>query len=469
MSGHVWLLILRLMPYRGTPVARLRAVIAAQREIASHGIDIQPVMNATTACARELTMATAAVLELSERDELVYRAASGTGTEALGKRTKIEHSLSGRALREGRILFSNDAEHDDRVDQEARQALGIRSVICVPLLHEDQELGVLMAYSHERGFFEEDDISTLELMGGFITTAVAHAVAERAWRGTEQSFRALAELAKDAIITVDIHGTTTFCNASAEHMFGYSEQEILGQPFTMLLSERNPMREAMDEGSFDPARIMPKLRTNMELMGRRRDGSEFPIEFSASHWKVQGQTNFAAIVRDVAERTRLEQVVLEMAQTDHRTGLSNRRSGEEAIRREVARALRYGSAVSVVLLDIDHFKRINDSAGHAGGDEVLERLGELLRQRLRATDTPIRWGGEEFLVLLPATDLDSAFRLAEMLRGLIESNAFNVVPQVTVSAGVATLAPNEHGEQLIGRADAKLYEAKNAGRNRVAR
>jgi diguanylate cyclase (GGDEF)-like protein len=220
-------------------------------------------------------------------------------------------------------------------------------------------------------------------------------------------------------------------------------------------------------GHFDALRIAKVLGRILELNGLRADGTEFPVELSASSWSADQQTFFTAIVRDVSERKRLEASVLELARTDHLTGLLNRRAGQEQVDREIARSHRSRHALGFVLLDIDHFKQINDSAGHAGGDRVLQQLGALLRARIRATDIALRWGGEEFLVVLPDTDEGGARVLAEALRRHVEATRFEVVAQITVSLGVSALMEGELSDQAVARADSKLYSAKRKGRNCV--
>ena len=160
-----------------------------------------------------------------------------------------------------------------------------------------------------------------------------------------------------------------------------------------------------------------------------------------------------------------------LATTDSLTGLANRRRLFDCLEQEVYRAQRYGTALSLVMFDIDHFKRINDSWGHATGDWVLRRIARETHQLLRKTDQAGRYGGEEFVVLLPETDLSEALLLAQRLSQRISDTA--ITPEhdapmpVTVSVGVAALAPDETGEELIHRADQALYRAKQNGRNRV--
>ncbi|MDP1784823.1 MAG: GGDEF domain-containing protein, partial [Sulfuricurvum sp.] len=128
---------------------------------------------------------------------------------------------------------------------------------------------------------------------------------------------------------------------------------------------------------------------------------------------------------------------------------------------------RYERPLSVLLLDIDHFKLINDRFGHLIGDEVLKAFSALLSKQIRDSDVVARWGGEEFVILLPDTSLSSAIKMAEALRQRIEVNVFETVKNLTCSIGVAEFNPVEEADDLLQRADEKLYGAKNGGRNRI--
>ena len=154
--------------------------------------------------------------------------------------------------------------------------------------------------------------------------------------------------------------------------------------------------------------------------------------------------------------------------TDALTGLSNRVRLDEALQNEMHRTQRYGNTFSIIILDIDHFKRVNDTHGHLAGDAVLKKIAGVLAANLRQTDTAGRWGGEEFLILLPHQGRPTARALAEKLRTAIESTAFPGIGRITSSFGVAAYAAQDSVESLVKRADAALYAAKRSGRNRVA-
>ena len=154
------------------------------------------------------------------------------------------------------------------------------------------------------------------------------------------------------------------------------------------------------------------------------------------------------------------------ARIDSLTGLANRRALEEILAAEIARAQRFAHQLAVVLLDLDRFKEINDSFGHAAGDVMLRAVSQLLTSLARQGDTVARWGGEEFVVVLPETDLDGALRFAERLRRTIEAHAVGDM-RTSASCGVSTMLPEDSVDDLLGAADRALYQAKSNGRNRT--
>jgi two-component system cell cycle response regulator len=172
------------------------------------------------------------------------------------------------------------------------------------------------------------------------------------------------------------------------------------------------------------------------------------------------------------ENARLHRIVKDQAHVDGLTGLANRRHAEEVLAAEISRALRFGGSLAVVMTDLDHFKSVNDEHGHPVGDTVLRRFARLLEASIRDVDLAARWGGEEFLLILPGTDGAGAARLAERIRTRLAETTLLTpegVPIVaTASFGVAATAEEPgSAEELVAEADAALYAAKRAGRNRV--
>ena len=160
-----------------------------------------------------------------------------------------------------------------------------------------------------------------------------------------------------------------------------------------------------------------------------------------------------------------------LANFDSLTGLENRRAILRRLEDQIKHASRYKEELSVIMLDIDHFKKVNDHYGHLTGDDVLEKVGTVVRQSIRDTDTAGRYGGEEFIIILPKTDLSTALYVAERIREAIEAAEMKApegdVFTITVSQGLSSYEPGEDEQCLISRADGALYRAKESGRNRV--
>jgi diguanylate cyclase (GGDEF)-like protein len=157
-----------------------------------------------------------------------------------------------------------------------------------------------------------------------------------------------------------------------------------------------------------------------------------------------------------------------LANRDLLTGINNRSYGSKFLDTEHARAQRYGRDYALAILDIDHFKRVNDTFGHHVGDEVLKAIANLVKQRVRKSDLFCRWGGEEFVLILPETQKQAAVTLVRSINRLIAETPFRTAGRVTTSIGLATVrAEDATWEEVLTRADARLYEAKTSGRNRV--
>lgn len=204
------------------------------------------------------------------------------------------------------------------------------------------------------------------------------------------------------------------------------------------------------------------LLNEAELLGRAKLRRDDRIRIGSTIFKYLSGVDVESLFHEE---------IYQLSIVDHLTGLHNRRFFDDSLEREFSRARRYRRALTVMMIDIDWFKRINDQHGHPTGDIVLHEVGALLKRTLRRDETIARYGGEEFGLVLPETDLGAGLRLAEELRAAVAAACFshqNASISVTVSVGVATLAASDQRpSDLTRRADGKLYEAKHAGRNRV--
>jgi diguanylate cyclase (GGDEF)-like protein len=191
--------------------------------------------------------------------------------------------------------------------------------------------------------------------------------------------------------------------------------------------------------------------------------------------EIELLATFASLMAQAIENARLFSRMEEQARTDALTGLNNRRTFDVLLADELARAQRFNRPVSLLMLDIDHFKRVNDTYGHQAGDTVLKGLGELLGRQTRAIDRVCRYGGEEITVILPEIDLEEAAKTAERLRATVEAQSFEINARtatlhITVSIGVTSFpAHADSAQTLVAAADAAMYAAKQKGRNQVVR
>jgi diguanylate cyclase (GGDEF)-like protein/PAS domain S-box-containing protein len=312
-----------------------------------------------------------------------------------------------------------------------------------------------------------DERGVLFRYDGLIEDITDRKHAEEVLRESEKKFRAVAQTAVDAIILADANGNIMFWNESARKIFGYAEQEILGKPLTLMMPER--YRKDHQEGlerikSTGQSEYIGKIT---EMSGLRKTGDSFPIELSVAMWRVEKETFFSGIVRDITKRKQLESEMHILATTDSLTHVFNRIKYNELIKREIERSRRYDHPLSLIMFDIDHFKKVNDTYGHMVGDSVLCTLSQLVKINLRETDFLVRWGGEEFVIIAPETDLPKAVNLAERIRKATEDYQFDQAGRITVSFGVAEFHKDDTEDVLIKKADDAMYMAKKKGKNRV--
>lgn len=291
-------------------------------------------------------------------------------------------------------------------------------------------------------------------------------------RQSEARARTFLDTAMDAVVVIDGDSRIVEFNKAAEHMFGYTAAEMVGQNLARLMPAdmSGPHLGYVNAANDTSAvRLMGRGR---EVLGRRRDGSLFPIEVTVGSTGRGGPRLHVGIIRDISERKRMEQELLRLATTDGLTGILNRRAFSEEAERVIALAHRHRRPLSLLVLDADKFKNINDSFGHPAGDAVLKALVATLEANLRTSDVLGRLGGEEFGIVLPETPAEGAVELGERLLAAIRTCRVRCGADqlaFTASIGMACLDPDGEGtlEGLLKRADDALYRAKAAGRDRL--
>jgi diguanylate cyclase (GGDEF)-like protein/PAS domain S-box-containing protein len=261
--------------------------------------------------------------------------------------------------------------------------------------------------------------------------------------------------------------TATYFNAAACGFFGLAEGTDLRSPDVLAaLVNRNQW-----VGVLGSMRLAARSRElwEREFQIRGPNGGKWLLGRARMRTRANGAVVFNGVLLDITDRKRLEARLETAALTDPLTGLWNRRRFEQMLEATEARFAAGGSPYALIVIDIDHFKRLNDSFGHDAGDATLRAVADAIRRRSRQSDCLARWGGEEFAVLLPDTGLELAAALAEDVRRLVANSRLSDFAPITVSLGVGEVAPDEDAQALFRRVDAALYRAKDAGRNRTER
>ncbi|HEY0836806.1 MAG TPA: diguanylate cyclase [Azospirillum sp.] len=299
-----------------------------------------------------------------------------------------------------------------------------------------------------------------------VSDVTATVVRENRLREMADYARSLIEASIDPFITIDTKGTITGVNAAAEQVTGVTREALIGSGFvdhfTQPEQAADGLETALEQGTL----------RDFPLAMRQTCGTITELLFNISVYRTPAGEigGILAAGRDVTKQKAAERELARLATTDTLTGVANRGHFMELAEREIMRAHRYRHPVVLLSLDVDHFKTINDTYGHAAGDETLRRLITVLRRQLRETDTIGRIGGEEFLILLPETVAADALTVAERVRLAVAQMAIHAVGHsftMTVSLGMAALAEGESLQRALIRVDHALYEAKRNGRNRV--
>jgi diguanylate cyclase (GGDEF)-like protein/PAS domain S-box-containing protein len=449
-----------------------------------------------------------------ERDELVQLAAAICGTPyglvtlldernqwfrasdflKLGE-TPREVAFCAHAIRQERVFLVKDALMDARFGSNplVTGEPPIRFFAGVGLFTKDGDpMGTLCVVDMVPRILTAEEAHALEVMGRQMSLRIEAMMQRRALdqilaekekasaglRASEELFRAFMNASPFLSYIKDAAGRLLFYNRSFAQRFGVSEYAWLGRTDEQLWSRsltksvRTHDLEVMAGGRM--------VETEEHI--RNSDGTvsslrsfKFPCHDSAGNVLLAGVA--VDVSEEVAHKAELERYHRELeeandqlrklAVTDELTGLRNRRSFEERMVMEFSMARRRKRELSVLLIDVDNFKLINDRYGHAAGDEVLRRLGMILRTTVRLPDLPARYGGEEFVVLLPESGEESAMGLARRVMQRVASEDWDN-ETLTISVGMAAMNESlENGFQLVELADEALYAAKRAGKNRV--
>ncbi len=424
-----------------------------------------------------------------ERYEITHAVSPG-GAIPAGFTCDTSDTFCAEVARTQHLLSNGDIGGSDWRQWPAYGAFGLEAYLGAPLWVRDRVYGTFCfsSKSPRPAPFTSSDEELLRLMAQWIGGELERREAEEAVRQADQKYRLIYENAVEGIFQTSPDGRLLSANPAMARMHGFDSpaQMIgritdIGRQLYTRPADRRRMLDLMAEHGHVSA---------FEAPMRRRDGSVIWISMNARAVYDDGGAIrwLEGTAEDITERQEAEQrmrdysVVLEfqkaelekanaeleaLATQDGLTGLKNHRALQERLAEEWGRASRYGTPLSLLLLDVDFFKQYNDAFGHPAGDEVLKQVSRRLEGAARETDFAARYGGEEFAVLLPHTDHEGAMRLAERVRAAVAAGIWPLRP-VTVSVGVATIRPDmPDAAALVTGADRALYRSKADGRDRV--
>ena len=310
-------------------------------------------------------------------------------------------------------------------------------------------------------------------------------------QASELRYRLIADNVDDVIWTLDAQGHFTFISPSFKTLLGHGAEQWIGKPLNHLLTpaSASALDVALNQLLQQQQPVdapLPSYRAELEHL--HRDGSRLWTEITMTplHGEEGSLVGCVGVTRDIRVRKLYERNLSEArdaaeeansallsanallhgrATTDGLTGLLNRQHFEEILRAQMKSSLEHGKSLSLLVIDVDHFKTINDGLGHTQGDKILIEVSHLLAASLREADRLARWGGDEFIMVMPRVQPDEALQVANRLCENVYRHPFPGGWVVTLSIGVAELRAHESLEQWFDRADAALYAVKNAGRN----
>ena len=318
---------------------------------------------------------------------------------------------------------------------------------------------------------------------------VAHDITERkkaeeALKVSENKYRLLADNIHDVVFVLDMNLNYTYVSPSIKMLRGYEPEEVLKQSYTDILTPSSmdlamkTLSDVMELEKIKHQEITESRTLQLEM--RRKDGTTVwtEVKFSFIRDENQRPVGILGVTRDITERKQAED---ELRESEHRyqdlsiiddlTQLHNSRHFYAQLEKEIERSNRYEQPLTLLMLDIDNFKTFNDTYGHVEGDYALSRLGQVVKRCLRETDSAYRYGGEEFMIMLPMTTSEEGIVTAKRIQTKLRKETFSPVlgqeVYMTVSIGLAQYKPKEEMKEFVQRVDQLMYQAKKNGRDRI--
>lgn len=424
----------------------------------------------------------------------------------------IQDSFMGKVFAENHAQVIDDLKiYPERINPAVKRA-GLHSMVGVPIVVHDKTIGVLELFAEQERAYSQGDALFLTAFAQHVGEAINHA---KMYENTVESYEQLSmhyEIVKsialqtspcallkmvterlydllntDGAVSFIMHHRNDGLHTEPVFVRNFSQSEV--NHLQRMFSNDNSAWPWVNSADDAPngtqeekaVTISILMRKRLEILPLQTGGTlQGLIVFTWENAETQLSSALGITLRTIAaqtaialERAYLYENVKEMALTDPLTRLPNRRQFDISLAREMSRTHSFGHPMCLMIIDIDYFKKVNDSFGHLAGDEILRQLGELIKKHFRNTDFAARFGGEEFTVIMPETGIDEAVALAEAFRMAVENTEFDTgyaCIWITISAGICIYDPDDRfngGNELIDAADHALYDAKQSGRNRV--
>ena len=373
--------------------------------------------------------------------------------------------LAGKVWETGAPFSMPDLAHDGTERSAAALAAGLHGVVGFPVRSGRRVIGMISLYDPEPRELDDGLVAVMNDVGSQIGEFVERKRAEVALQESEKRMRAVLDNVADGLATIDHKGVIESANPAVVRLFGYTEEELIGQQAGVLIATTS--RSAFDNYLQRRLRVDLPVTGMHETMGKRKNGSLFPLEFVVNSMQLGSRHLFIATLRDISERKAHTDALEYQALHDALTGLPNRSLFGDRLRQALLAARRNQKMLGVLLLDLDRFKDINDALGHDRGDSLLQEVTGRLRGVLRATDTIARLGGDEFAMLaLDAKQPEDVVAAARKILAALEG-PFTIADQmVETGASIGIAIYPMHGDDpstLLRRADVAMYVAKRSG------
>ncbi|HKP53117.1 MAG TPA: diguanylate cyclase [Chloroflexia bacterium] len=382
----------------------------------------------------------------------------------------LNRGIMGKVARTGKSILLEDVSKEPTFISATNDVV---SEICVPLFEGEKVAGILNVESTGGLRLTRDDLETIIAMSEFISIALGRARLYAEMKESKERFQAFMNNSPALAFIKDAEGKYVYVNEPFERAFGLSASDLIGKNNTCWLPEKLAMHiQQHDQVVLSTGTIIEVTETIPTANGVPHDWLvyKFPISDAG------GQQLVGSVAIDITVRKQAEDELHQLAIRDELTGLYNRREMRRLIEEAAERFQTYGHSAALIMLDIDHFKLVNDNYGHKVGDRVLQWLAQMLHTQINRLHSLARYGGEELAIILPDTTESEALAIAEYIREAIAAHPYRLsrssdrmlgIP-LTVSLGVAALSGDIDCEDaLIAAADAALYEAKRQGRNRA--